>query len=124
VSGYLFDLKGSGPKMKRHEIFCIVLVFLGFYAMAFGVETGQYRLLSISSSEKLIVVSHIPDKTKYILDVASAKITIDGKPAEFKELKSFSIIQLKLELKEDERKGIDIDGSAIEIRVTNSGEPQ
>ena len=65
------------------------------------------------------MVSHIPSKTRYILDVASTKITVNGKPAEFRELKAFSIIQLKLELKKDDRKGIDIDGKAIEINVSD-----
>ena len=105
--------------MIKHKIFCMVLVFLGSCAFSLAIETGQYRLLSISTSEKLIVVSQIPNKTKYILDVASAKITVNGKPAEFKDLRSFSVIQVKLELKKQDRKGIDIDGSAIEIRVAD-----
>ena len=105
--------------MNTYRIAAAFFVFLGLCAFSFAIETGQYRLLSISTTEKLIVVSSIPDKTKYILDVASAKITVNGEPAEFKELKSFSIIQVKLELKEDKRKGVDIDGSALEIRITD-----
>jgi hypothetical protein len=116
-------MKGPGSKMKKHKISAAFLVVLGLCIFSFAIETGQYRLLSISTSEKLIVVSSIPDKTKYILDVASAKITVNGEPAEFKELKSFSIIQVKLELKEDKRKGVDIDGSALEIRIADPEKP-
>ena len=49
----------------------------------------------------------------------SAKITVNGKPAGFRELKAFSVIQVKLELKKEDRKGIDVDGKAIEIRITD-----
>jgi hypothetical protein len=79
----------------------------------------MYRLLSISSTEKLVLVSQIPSKTRYILDVASTKVTVNGKPAEFKELKVFSVIQVKLQLAKSTKDGIAIDGSAIEISVTS-----
>lgn len=105
--------------MMRYK-FLIIPLLIGICGVCLAVESGKYRLLSISLSEKLIVVSHIPSKTKYILDVASSKITVNGKPAEFRELKAFSIIQLKLELKKDDRKGIDIDGKAIEISVSDA----
>ena len=80
----------------------------------------MYRLLSISDSEKLILVSQIPGKAKYLLDAASAKITVDGKPAEFKELKAFSILLVKLELRKSTKNGIQIDGGATEIRISNA----
>jgi hypothetical protein len=105
--------------MKSSIAIFTILSLLVFGASAFAVESGMYRLLSISKSEKLILVSQIPTKTKYLLDVASAKITIDGKPAEFKELEEFSILQVKLELRKTSRNGIDIDGSALEIHITN-----
>ena len=95
-------------------------LLIGICSICLAIESGKYRLLSISMSEKLIVVSHIPSKTKYLLDVASTKITVNGEPAEFRELKAFSVIQLKLELKKDDRKGIDIDGKAIEISISDA----
>lgn len=104
--------------MKRRKFLWMIPFIIGICSVSLAVESGMYRLLSISLSEKLIVVSHMPSKTKYILDVASAKITINGKPAEFRELKAFSVIQVKVELKEDNRKGIDIDGKAIEINIS------
>ena len=107
--------------MMRRKFLWMIPLLIGICCICVAVESGAYRLLSISISEKLIVVSHIPSKTKYILDVASTKITVNGKPAEFRELKAFSIIQLKLELKKDDRKGIDIDGKAIEINVSDDG---
>lgn len=105
--------------MVRRKFLWMIPLLIGISAFCLAVESDMYRLLSISLSEKLIVVSHIPSKAKYILDVASTKITVNGKPAEFRELKAFSIIQLKLELKRDDRKGIDIDGKAIEINISD-----
>ena len=93
---------------------------LAFCSLSLAVESGSYRLLSVSDSEKLILVSQIPNKTKYLLDAASAKIMVDGKAAEFSELKVFSVIQVKLELRKSSRNGIDVDGAAVEIQVSNA----
>ena len=83
----------------------------------------MYRLLSISVSEKMILVSQIPSKTKYLLDASSAKITVNGKPAEFKDLRVFSVVQVKLELRKSSKNGISIDGLATEIRISNPEKP-
>ena len=104
--------------MKKTNRLGLLLLMLGTLSLSLAVETGMFRLLSITESEKLILVSQIPGKTKYILDASAAKITVEGKPAELKELKQFSIIQIKLELKKFARNGIDIDGTASEIRVS------
>ena len=110
--------------MKRFNLLWMIAFVIGICAVCPAVESGMYRLLSVSTSEKLIVVSHIPTKTKYILDVAAAKITINGKPAEFRELKAFSVVQIKVELKKDDRKGIEIDGKAIEINISDGAPSQ
>ena len=104
--------------MKKTNRLGLLLLMMGTLSLSLAVETGMFRLLSITESEKLILVSQIPGKTKYILDASAAKITVKGKPAELKELKQFSIIQIKLELKKFARNGIDIDGTASEIRVS------
>jgi hypothetical protein len=96
---------------------CIFLCIVGFVASVWSVEIGMYRLLSVSGSEKLILISQIPSKHKYLLDASSAKITVNGKPAEFRELDIFSIIQVKFELKKSTRNGVELDGSAKEIKV-------
>jgi hypothetical protein len=92
---------------------------LAFSSSLLAVESAMYRLLSVSDSEKLILVSQIPGKAKYLLDAASAKITVNGKAAEFKELKAFSILQVKMELRKSVKNGIGIDGAASEIKVSN-----
>jgi hypothetical protein len=84
----------------------------------------MYRLLSVSDSEKLILVSQIPSKTKYLLDAASAKITVNGKAAEFKELRTFSVIQVKVDLRKSSKNGIGLDGSATEIRISSPERPK
>ncbi len=85
-----------------------------------AVESGMYRLLSVSDSEKLILVSQVPSKTKYLLDASSAKITVNGKAAEFRELKAFAVVQVRMDLKKSSKNGIGIDGTATEIRVSNT----
>lgn len=85
-----------------------------------AVESGMYRLLSISDSEKLILVSQVPSKNKFLLDASSAKITVDGKPAEFKELKVFSLIQVKADMKKSSKNGVPLDGAATEIRIMDA----
>ena len=109
--------------MKIYKLWIFVLLFT-FCSFAFAVETGMYRLLSVSDSEKLILVSQIPSKTKFLLDAASAKITVNGKAAEFKELKAFSIIQVKTDLRKSSKNGIGIDGSATEIRISSPEKPK
>ncbi len=109
--------------MKYAKSVCRALCLLGFLSYSLAVESGMCRLLSVSDSEKLILVSQIPNKTKYLLDAASVKITVNGKPAEFRDLKAFSIVQVKMELRKSSRKGVNIDGVATEIRVTNPAAP-
>jgi hypothetical protein len=99
---------------------CILLCLIGAFSSVFAVETGMYRLLSLSSSEKLILISQIPGKQKYLLDASSAKITINGKPAEFKELNTFSVIQVKVELHKSSKNGVELDGLAKEIKIDAS----
>jgi len=98
----------------------ILAGLLAFCTVSLAVESGSYRLLSVSDSEKLILVSQIPSKTKYLLDAASAKIMVDEKPAEFSQLKEFSVIQVKVDLRKSNRNGVDVDGAALEIRVSNA----
>jgi hypothetical protein len=104
--------------MNKHK-FWIIAALLAFCASSLAVETGMYRLLSVSDSEKLILVSQIPSKAKYLLDASSAKITVNGKAAEYTDLKAFSVIQVKLNLKKSTKNGIELDGSATEIRVSD-----
>ncbi|HSW39122.1 MAG TPA: hypothetical protein VLL97_06485 [Acidobacteriota bacterium] len=75
------------------------------------------RLLSISESEKLILVSHGNEKTKYLLDAANANITMNGKPAKFNELNRFSTIKVNIKLQPSRRRGVTIDGLAMEIII-------
>ena len=106
--------------MNRIKFVFTLMFFLAMCLFTLAVESGMYRLLSVSDTEKIILVSQIPSKTKYLLDASSAKITLNGKPAEFKELKSFSIIQVKMDLKKGIKKGISLDGSASEIKISST----
>jgi hypothetical protein len=107
--------------MKSVRLMCIGLCVLALYSISSAAEWGTFRLLSLSESEKLILVSQPPAKTKYLLDASAAKITVEGKPAEYKALKVFSTIELKMEIRKLSKLGIDLDGVATEIRVV-SGE--
>lgn len=113
--------------MKKSEYILPALALLLLISSpARAVETAdKYRLLSVADTPKLILISQIPSKTKYVLDATSAKITVNGKPAEFKDLKSYVIVQVKMELKKFTKDGIEIDGTASEINITvpQEGEP-
>jgi hypothetical protein len=89
-----------------------------------AIESGLYRILSVSDSIKVILVSQIPKKTKYVLDAATAKITVNGKPAEFKDLKFYASAQVKFELRKSVKEGIDLDGVATEIRISTPAAPK
>lgn len=108
-----------GPKI------CIAFITILAFAIAIrAAEFETYRLLSVSESEKLILVSQNSGKTKYLLDASSAKITLNGKPAEFKNLKSLSRIQVKMDRRKIDKLGIDLDGVALEIKISTEDESQ
>jgi hypothetical protein len=108
--------------MKNHKSTFIVICLLAFSALSVEAEAGMFRLLSVSESEKLILVSQLPSKAKFLLDAASAKITVNGKPAEFKALKAFSRIHLTMDLKKVDKLGIEVDGVAVEIKISTEDE--
>jgi hypothetical protein len=99
------------------------LSFLMASVSAFTVELGKYRLLSVSTSAKMILISQIPNKTKFVLDASTAKVTLDGKPAEFQTLQSYSIVHVKFEQRKGSKDGIDIDGVASEISISTPENP-
>ena len=109
--------------MKVIGSLILSLLITGSILVCPAVESGMCRLLSVSESEKLILISTIPDKKKYLLDVAAAKITIDGKPAEFEELASFSLLQVKWDSSDEKRNGVRLDGIAIEIEINSPPKP-
>ena len=102
-------------KVFRYLILCLLII--GSASVGMAVESGIYRLLSISESEKLILVSRNPDKKKFLLDIASAKITLNEKPVELEELSSFSVIRIKWKKSNDKRNGIPLDGVVTEIEI-------
>ncbi len=96
-----------------------LLVPLGLFA----IESGQYRLLSVTDVQKWILISQDPKKPKYLLDASTAKITVDGKPAEFKELVHYSVVNVKFELKKSTKDGTTVDGVVSEIRILTPEQP-
>jgi hypothetical protein len=107
--------------MKRMILACVAAVLMG--AMLFALESGQYRLLSVTDALKVILISQSLGKPKYLLDASTAKLTVDGKPAEFKELNRYSIVNVKWELKKFTKEGADLDGIASEIRILTPEQP-
>jgi hypothetical protein len=110
--------------MKVTGCLLLFLLLSGSIFVCPAVESGMCRLLSVSESEKLILVSTIPDKKRYLLDVAAAKITIAGEPAEFERLISFSLIQVKWDETDERRNGVRLDGIAIDIEIDPPRQPQ
>jgi hypothetical protein len=94
-------------------VFCL----LSLGQSAFALESGTYRLLSVATSGKLILISQPATKTRYILDASNAKITANGKPLEFQELTNYVSIHVKFDLRKSTKAGIEIDGTASDITV-------
>jgi len=107
--------------MKKTAVLLIIALLLP--ALAAALESGQFRLLSVAETQKWVLVSQAPGKPKYILDASTAKITVDNKPAEFKDLGRFSVINVKFEFKKANKDGITVDGVATEIRVLTPEQP-
>jgi hypothetical protein len=59
-----------------------------------------------------------------VLDATTAKITLDGKPAEFTALNNYSIIHVVFDGKKGEKNGITIDGVVKEIRISSPENPK
>jgi hypothetical protein len=90
-----------------------------------ALESGQFRLLSATDVNKVILISQGPEKkVKYLLDASTAKITVDGKAAEFKQLNLYSVVNVKFELKKLSKDGISLDGVVSEIRILSPEQPK
>jgi hypothetical protein len=116
-----FARKELMPRKTKIFLFQMILAFLIFPAIAPAAEYERFRVLSISDSEKLILVSRIPGKKKFLLDASSVKITLAGKAMEFKDLKQYSVIQVKMEAGKKTRNGTDLDGIVTEIIIPGLG---
>jgi hypothetical protein len=119
--------------VRRTVLSAILLSFL-FQTEIFAIESGVYRILSVSDSTKIILIAQLapsaptessPQKgqpanqtIKYVLDASTAKITVNGKAAEFKDLKNYSTAQVIFELKKFTKLDIEIDGKATEIKIS------
>lgn len=95
----------------------IALVLALAALAALAVESERFRLLSVTQSSKLILVSQIPGKQKFVLDAGAAKITVDGKPAEFADLQIYSVVHVRYESRKGNKDGVALDGAATEIRI-------
>ena len=110
--------KHKSPWLHLRRATFLIFFFLVELSQLQAVEPGAYRLLSVSETSKLILVSEIQSKTRYVLDTSSAKITVNSKAAEFQDLKAYTVIHLTFELKKSVKDGIDVDGKVSEIRIT------
>lgn len=96
-------------------------IFIGFFACIthnWLPEDNTYRILAVA--QKHVLVSRISDKVKYIFDASSARVTWDGKPLELKDLHSFPTAQIIVRWGKQGWQGIDIDGIATEINVSEN----
>lgn len=100
--------------------------FLVLLSLIFQIATTSellkqdFRLLSFTRTEKLILVSHPATKEKLILDASKARIFILDKPGEWKQLETFVKAEVSYRLSShpySRNSEIIIDGEAEEIRV-------
>ena len=115
---------------QKNNIFRSGVIFVAacvwthiFCSPAGALEAGSYRLLSVSESERLVLVSRIPDQKRFLLDATNVKVAVNDEPAEFKALTLFTVAQVQMELRRVKRKGINLDGLAIEIAISNPAGP-
>ena len=102
---------------QRTRRLAFVAALVTMIAAAGAVEAQRFRLLSITETSKMILVSEIPAKNKFVLDASTAKIMVDGKPAEFQELRLYTVIHVKFDPRKSSKDGINLDGVASEIKV-------
>lgn len=105
--------------MFRKAVVSLILLLL-VATLVLSVERDVYRLLSVTETSKMILVSHLTEKTKYLLDAEAAKITLNGKPAEFKTLREFALVRIKFELKKTSKGAVDLDGVVSEIALISA----
>jgi len=109
--------------MRKAALGLIILLLMPMALVA--LESGQFRLLSATDVNKVILISQSPEKkVKYLLDASAAKITVDGKAAEFKQLNYYSVVNVKFELKKLSKDGISLDGVVSEIRILTPEQPK
>ena len=109
--------------MKPIRIAGLVLCIGVVCCLCLAIEPDMYRLLSVSVSAKMILIAQPASKAKFLLDAAAAKLTLDDKPTEFKNLSDYSVIHVKFETKKVEKDGVLLDGVATEIRVLTPENP-
>jgi hypothetical protein len=106
------------PKKMKPVFALSILSLLIILAISQATEFDRFRILSISDAEKLLLISKISNKKKFLLDASSVKVTSNGKALEFKELRQYSIIDVKMELQKKDKNGITLDGIATEIAIS------
>jgi hypothetical protein len=109
--------------MKAMRMAGLVLCIAALCSLCLAVESDVYRLLSVSVSAKMILIAEPASKAKFLLDASAAKLTLDEKPTEFKNLSDYSVIHVKFENKKLDKDGISLDGEATEIRVLTPENP-
>lgn len=93
------------------------LLLLLFAPSAHAECTETARLLAVGWQDKMIVISTRPGNERLLLDGASARITIFGKPGEWKELSRYSLIRVRYGRTPVKRLNQQLDGNVHEICV-------
>jgi len=110
-------------KMKAVRITGLILCIAALCSLCLAVESDVYRLLSVSVTAKMILIAQPASKAKFLLDASAAKLTLDEKPTEFKNLSDYSVIHVKFEERKIDKDGVSLDGVATEIRILTPENP-
>ncbi len=113
--------------MKKKTNILILLLLIGVSLGAALAQSGKskkpepgdkkYRILSVSTSTNLVLISDLETKTRLMLDAAQAKVTIDGKASDLKELQRYTLAVFRIQRGVSQMHGIDLDGKIVEIQV-------
>lgn len=103
-----------------------LIVLLGMTMLGFGLQSKsknqepaekKYRILSISVLENIILLSDPDSKNKLMLDISKAKLWIDGKESELKNLQKFNSATFQIKRSPKTVRGHELDGNVIRIQV-------
>ena len=101
----------------------LILTFSTFFLTPQQVPTSkalkEYRILSVSESSKLVLISDLTTKTRYLLDATNAKIILDGKEIELVKLQDYSTARVSFSSAKKTVGGVKLDGvaSRFEIKI-------
>jgi hypothetical protein len=103
-----------------------LLVIISWTMLGFGFQSKsvqqepvekKYRILSISTTENIILLSDLDSRNRLMLDAAKAKIIIDGKESDLKNLQKFNSATFQIKRSPKTFRGHELDGQVVRAEI-------